>query len=268
MVSIKLQPDIDLHTAVNKKRINGTRASRIALQIDEPADPRLVERYMPLVNRVLKTIVKHLPRHVDVDDLHGIGVLGLITALPKYDPLKEKTFSGYLVLRIRGAIIDELRRMDYLPRTARARAVSLRKTSERLEQRYGRQVRDHEIRREMGLGDAEFRVLRQQIQPITFISLNHPDLMTEELNFHEVMTEENQSNGYDQVQHNEWRRMLFLNIRKLPTRQQSILLMYYFGGLRFNQIARIFSVSAPRICQIHHKALKNLRQLMTHVHVP
>ena len=268
MLSANLQPVLDPHTLGNTKRLNGSHASRFTNRIDEPVDPRLVERYIPLVNRVLKTIVKHLPKHVDADDLHGIGLLGLMTALPKYQPLKEKTFSGYLVLRIRGAIIDELRRMDYLPRSARSRADSLRKTSERLEQRYHRPVRDHEIRREMGLDDAEFRILRQQIQPIKFISLDHPDLTTDEPNLHEAIPEENHSHGYDQVQRKERRRMLLRNIRKLPARQKSVLFMYYFGGLRFNQIARIFSVSAPRICQIHHKALKNLRQIMTHVPVP
>lgn len=268
MVSVKLRPALDPHTPVKTKRINGRHTSRIALQIDEPADPRLVERYMPLVNQVLRTIVKHLPKHVDADDLHGIGLLGLMTALPKYHPLNEKTFSGYLVLRIRGAILDELRRMDYLPRTARDRANSLRKTTECLEQRYGRPVQDHEIRREMGLGDDEFRILHQQIQPITFISLDHPELMTEEANLHEAISGVNHYNGYDQVQRKERLRMLIRNIRKLPARQHSILLMYYFEGLRFNQIAQIFSVSAPRICQIHHKALKNLRQIMTHVPVP
>ena len=120
----------------------------------------------------------------------------------------------------------------------------------------------------MGLGDDEFRILHQQIQPITFISLDHPELMTEEANLHEAISGVNHYNGYDQVQRKERLRMLIRNIRKLPARQHSILLMYYFEGLRFNQIAQIFSVSAPRICQIHHKALKNLRQIMTHVPVP
>ena len=268
MVSAKLQSVLDPPTPVIPKRINGSQVPRSAIKINEPADPRLVERYMPLVKQVLKTIVRHLPKHVDTDDLYGIGLLGLMTALPKYNPLKEKTLSGYLVLRIRGAIIDELRRMDYLPRSARSRADSLRKTSERLEQRYGRPVQDHEIRREMGLDDGEFRNLLLQIQPIKLISFDNPELMAEELNLHEAIPDENHSRCYDQVQYKERRRMLFRNIRKLPARQQSVLLMYYFRGLRFNQIARIISVSAPRICQIHHKALKNLRQIMTHVPVP
>jgi len=93
------------------------------------SEPELIEQYLPLVRKVVMALARHLPPQVDMDDLQSVGTMGLIAAVRRYDKDQEKTFEAYAVMRIRGAVLDELRRLDSLPRTARAKARNLQETS-------------------------------------------------------------------------------------------------------------------------------------------
>src|SRR5471032_1467502 len=132
----------------------------------------LIERYLPLVRNVVDRIKLNVPAHVDADDLYSVGITGLIAAVRKFDPEQGSTFASYASLRIRGAILDELRRMDWCPRRARARARKLKESINALEQRLGRAATEPEICAELGLSSKDYAKWLDESRPVTFIAID------------------------------------------------------------------------------------------------
>lgn len=228
------------------------------------SEPELIEQYLPLVRKVVMSLARHLPPQVDVDDLHSVGTMGLIAAVGRFDSAQEKTFEAYAVMRIRGAVLDELRRLDSLPRTARAKARHLQETSSRLEQSLGREPSDDELSVAMGLKVGELRRMRNQVRPMNFISLDNRNTTgnEQEADMHEAIADENQQPGSEQCQQNELVDILREKIGELSERQRKILSMIYFENLRLSEIAEVFGVTEARICQIRSQAIANLRKHM------
>src|SRR5512135_1263948 len=125
----------------------------------------LIERYLPLVRNVVDRIKLNLPAHIDADDLYSVGVTGLIAAVRKYDPEQGSTFASYAAMRIRGAILDELRRMDWCPRRARARSRKLKLAINDVEQRLGRAATDAEVCAALGLSEKEYQKWVEEAKP-------------------------------------------------------------------------------------------------------
>ncbi len=139
-----------------------------------PVDEKeLIERYLPLVRNVVDRIKLTLPAHIDADDLHSVGITGLIAAVRKYNPDQGNTFAGYAATRIRGAILDELRRMDWCPRRVRARARKLKEAINALEQRLGRAATEEEICTDLGMSRKEYAEWLDESRPVTFIAIDH-----------------------------------------------------------------------------------------------
>ncbi|MEY2878939.1 MAG: hypothetical protein RLZZ15_1319, partial [Verrucomicrobiota bacterium] len=128
----------------------------------------LIARYLPLVRNVVDRLKLNLPAHVDADDLYSVGITGLLAAVRKYDPEQGHTFAGYAATRIRGAILDELRRMDWCPRRARARSRKLQGAINEVEQRLGRAATADEVRATLGLERAEYEKWVEEAKPVTF----------------------------------------------------------------------------------------------------
>src|SRR5471030_2820178 len=133
----------------------------------------LIVRYLPLVRNVVDRIKLNVPAHVDADDLYSVGITGLIAAVRKFDPEQGSTFASYASLRIRGAILDELRRMDWCPRRARARSRKLKTAINDVEQKHGRAATDDEVRAELGLEPKEYEKWVDEAKPVTFINIDH-----------------------------------------------------------------------------------------------
>ena len=132
----------------------------------------LIVRFLPLVRNVVDRIKLTLPPHIDADDLYSVGVTGLIAAVRKYNPEQGNTFAGYAATRIRGAVLDELRRLDWCPRRTRARARKLKESINDLEQKLGRTATEDEICEEMGVSQAEYRKWLDESRPVTFLALD------------------------------------------------------------------------------------------------
>ncbi|MBN1404670.1 MAG: FliA/WhiG family RNA polymerase sigma factor [Opitutales bacterium] len=228
------------------------------------AEPELIEQYLPLVRKVVMSLARHLPPQVDVDDLHSVGTMGLIAAVRRFDSDQEKTFEAYAVMRIRGAVLDELRRLDSLPRTARAKARNLQETSARLEQSLGREPNDEELSIALGMNTRELRRMRNQVRPMNFISLDNRTNPSgeQEADMHEAIADENQETGSDHCQQNELIEILRDKIDELSERQRKILSMIYFENMRLSEIAEVFEVTEARVCQIRSQAIANLRKQM------
>jgi RNA polymerase sigma factor FliA len=227
-------------------------------------EPELIEQYLPLVRKVVTALARHLPPQVDVDDLHSVGTIGLIAAVRKYDSEQEKTFEAYAVMRIRGAVLDELRRLDSLPRTARAKARSLQETSARLEQSLGREPNDDEVSMALGMKVGDMRRMRNQVRPMNFISLDNrmSSSSEQDADLHEAIADETQETGSEHCQQSELVDILREKIDTLGLRQRRILSMIYFENMRLSEIATVFGVTEARVCQIRSQAIANLRKQM------
>jgi RNA polymerase sigma factor for flagellar operon FliA len=221
----------------------------------------LIIRYLPLVRNVVDRIKLNLPAHIDADDLYSVGVTGLMAAVRKYDPEQGSTFAAYATMRIRGAILDELRRMDWCPRRARARARKLKEAINALEQRLGRVAKEEEIRADLGLSEKEFAKWMEDAKPVTFVAIDQRSEMedSEGASLHELLADESDVTGRDKLMKEETMKLVAQRIKELPDIPRKILAMYYFENMRLAEIAAVFGLTESRICQIHSQTVLTLR---------
>jgi RNA polymerase sigma factor for flagellar operon FliA len=227
----------------------------------QPADEReLIERYLPLVRNVVDRIKLNLPAHVDVDDLYSVGVTGLIAAVHKYDPTQDNTFAAYATMRIRGAVLDELRRLDWCPRRARAKARKIKEAINDIEQATGSAASEEEIQQRLGLTMKEFNRWMEEARPVTFVAIDGPaDDDHEGASLHELIADENNVLARDRMEHEELLQLVAQRIQQLPDIPRKILAMYYFENMRLAEIAEVFGLTESRICQIHSQTVLALR---------
>ncbi|HVS53687.1 MAG TPA: FliA/WhiG family RNA polymerase sigma factor [Opitutaceae bacterium] len=221
----------------------------------------LIERYLPLVRNVVDRIKLNVPAHVDADDLYSVGITGLIAAVRKFDPEQGSTFASYAAMRIRGAILDELRRMDWCPRRARARSRKLKSAINEVEQKLGRAATDAEVCASLGLSDKEYQKWVEEAKPVTFVAIDqHAEGEEGEgASLHELLADEADVTGRDNLEKAELLQLLTQRIAELPDIPKKILAMYYFENMRLAEIAAVFGLTESRICQIHAQTILGLR---------
>lgn len=227
----------------------------------------LIERYLPLVRNVVDRIKLNVPAHVDADDLYSVGITGLIAAVRKFDPEQGTTFAGYAAMRIRGAILDELRRMDWCPRRARARSRKLKSAINDVEQKVGRVATDAEVSAALGLDAKEYAKWVDEAKPVTFIAIDQgsESLEGEGPSLHDLLADENDVTGRDNLEKAELVQLLTQRIADLPDIPKKILAMYYYENLRLAEIAEVFGLTESRICQIHAQTILGLRAYLQRV---
>ena len=230
-------------------------------------EKELIVRYLPIVRNVVDRIKLNVPAHVDADDLYSVGVTGLIAAVRKFDPNQGNTFASYAALRIRGAILDELRRMDWCPRRARARSRKLKNTINDVEQKLGRAATDAEVCAALGVTPREYEKWVEEAKPVTFIAIDqHAD--GEEgagASLHELLADDTDKTGRDNLEKAELVQLLTQRISELPDIPKKILAMYYFENMRLAEIATVFDLTESRICQIHAQTILGLRAWLQRV---
>ncbi|MGH7943405.1 MAG: sigma-70 family RNA polymerase sigma factor [Opitutaceae bacterium] len=221
----------------------------------------LIERYLPLVRNVVDRLKINLPAHVDADDLHSVGISGLIAAVRRYDPEQGSTFSACAAVRIRGAILDELRRMDWCPRRARARTRKLKAAIDEVEQRVGRAATDDEVRAVLGLSGKEYAKWIEEARPVTFLAIDRHASNEDGVgaSLDELLPDESDLTGRETLEKAELLQLLTQRIAELPDIQNKTLAMYYFENMRLAEIAAVFDLTESRICQIHAQTILSLR---------
>lgn len=227
----------------------------------------LIERYLPLVRNVVDRIKLNVPAHVDADDLYSVGITGLIAAVRKFDPEQGSTFASYAAMRIRGAILDELRRMDWCPRRARARSRKLKAAINEVEQKLGRAATDDEVSAALGLNAKEYAKWVEEAKPVTFIAIDQESESEEGsgASLHELLADDNDVTGRDSLEKEELLQLLTQRIAELPDIPKKILAMYYFENMRLAEIAAVFGLTESRICQIHAQTILGLRGYLQRV---
>ena len=227
----------------------------------EVNEDALIERHLPLLKTTVDRMRIYLPPTLDLEDLYNVAFTGLASAARKFDPAQGVPFAAYATLHIRGAVHDELRRMDWTPRTIRDKAKKFSESVSALEQRLGRPALEGEVCAELSLKRAEYDELLDEIKPVSFVPLDgeafHDD--TESIALHEVIADETQTTGDAELQKKELLQLVFTQLQKLPEMQKKVLAMYYLEGMRLAEIAAVFGVTEGRISQINTQAVLSMR---------
>jgi len=205
---------------------------------------------------------------VEFDDLVGYGVFGLIDAIDKYDPEKNVKFKTYAVTRIRGAIFDELRLIDFVPRSVRQKTREIESTISSLEAQLGRTASDQEIAGALGMDESEYMKVIQKISGTSIISLN--DLWysgddNDKVSIGDSIESPSSLNPDVMVVNDEIRRVIVEAINELPDKEKKILVLYYYEDLTLKDIGRVLQVTESRVSQLHTKAVLHLRSKLTNI---
>jgi RNA polymerase sigma factor for flagellar operon FliA len=231
------------------------------------ARDKLILQYSPLVKYVAGRVSTGLPANIEQADLVSYGIFGLIDAIEKFEPGRGNKFETYAISRIRGAIIDELRAIDWVPRSVRYKAREIEKTIGKLEAELSRVPSDAEIAQHMGISENDLRNLYQQISLVSLVALD--ELMTvggdkgDSLPLIETLQDAGTADPVAAFESEEMKRILLQAINKLPDREKIVVTLYYYEGLTLAEIGQVLGVTESRICQMHTKAVLQLRSRMS-----
>lgn len=227
-------------------------------------ESEITERYLPLVRTVVGRIAMTLPAHVDAEDLYSSGLVGLLNAIRRYDPTSGTSFETYARVRIRGAVLDELRRLDWVPRSVHDKARKVEVVMRDLEQQKGRVPNENEMAKALNMSLDDYTDLIEQIRPATFICLDSArDAENEDgSSQYESIPDASQVDPGDCSARRELSRIVAERIESLPEMQRKVLALYYFEDLRLREIAAVFGVTESRICQIHSRAILTIKSFL------
>jgi len=219
---------------------------------------KLILQYAPLVKYVAGRMLVHIGQHVEYDDLAGYGIFGLIDAIDKFDYNKGVKFETYASLRIRGAIIDHIRRLDWVPRTLRQKNKQLEQAYAALEETLGREPTDEELAEKLSMSLEETRELMRKSSVLALVSLDDFLDQNYEASFSSLVSN-TQDSPEAQTEIHERQAMLADAISKLSEKEKLVVTLYYFEDLTLKEISSIMKVSESRVSQIHTKAISRLQ---------
>ncbi|WP_138734898.1 RNA polymerase sigma factor WhiG [Modestobacter excelsi] len=228
---------------------------------------RLILHYAPLVKYVAGRVGSGLPAHVEQADLVSYGTFGLIDAITRFEPSREIKFESYAMARIRGAIIDELRSTDWIPRSVRMKARQFERTVADLEAKLQRSPTDEEIADEMDTDVEEIRKFLGQLSLVNVVALDEL-LVDDDGSAPRLVDTLKDTAALDpqaMAEHGEARQLLARAVEQLPEREKVVVSLYYFEGLTLADIGRVLGVTESRICQLHTKAVLHLRSKLADI---
>jgi RNA polymerase sigma factor for flagellar operon FliA len=221
-----------------------------------------IEKYSPLVKYVAGKISTGMPQSVEFDDLISYGVFGLLDAIGKFDINRGIKFKTYAMTRIRGAIFDELRSIDWIPRSIRQKAKQMEQIISDLENKLGRPVEDEEIAQEMSISVDELQELMLQVSGTSIVSLNDIWYLgddNDEVSIIETLESPSTMNPDILVEKEEIKDIIVEAIKKLPDKEKKVIVLYYYEDLTLKEIGQVLDVTESRVSQLHTKAIMRLR---------
>ena len=222
----------------------------------------VIIKYSPMIKYVANRIAMRLPPHIEVDDLISVGVLGLMDAITKYDSSRGAKFKTYAEFRVRGAILDELRSMDWVPRSIRQKASKVDKVVQGLQAKLRRTPEDEEVAKEMGLSLDQFHQTLNETKSIPIFSLEDLGIAKEsgdQLSLLDCLAGKADADPQTQVRLVELKEIIAKAIDALPEKERLMVSLYYYEELTMKEIGAVLDITESRVSQIHSKAVYRLR---------
>lgn len=222
---------------------------------------KLIIEYAPLVKTVAGRLYMYLGNNVEFDDLVGYGIFGLIDAIDKYDYSKDIKFETYASLRIRGAILDQIRKMDWIPRTVRQKQRQIDEATKAVEAETGKTATDDAVAERLGISDDEYVNWQSQLNVTNLVSLNEfmeagaEPVSDAKHNSTFIEPEEN-------VSKEELKRVLKDSLENLTEKEKKVIVLYYYEDLSLKEISKVMEVTESRVSQLHTKALMKMKKTM------
>ncbi|HJL73455.1 MAG TPA: FliA/WhiG family RNA polymerase sigma factor [Nitrospinaceae bacterium] len=221
----------------------------------------VIKQYSPMIKYVANRIAMRLPPHIEVDDLISVGVLGLIDAITKYDPTRGAKFKTYAEFRVRGAILDELRSMDWVPRSVRQKASNIDSVVQKLQSKLGRPPEDEEVAGEMGISLDQFFDTLNETKSMPVLSLEGLGIAKEtgeQQSLLDCLAGKGDTDPQTQIRLNELKEIIAQAIDTLPEQARLMISLYYYEELTMKEIGAVLDVTESRVSQIHSKAVFKL----------
>lgn len=227
-------------------------------------EDQLVNQYLPLVRTVVGRLAMTLPAHVATEDLYSAGLVGLLNAVRRFDHKTGVLFETYARVRIRGAVFDELRRLDWVPRSVHDKARKVEQVMRRLEQKKGKIPTNLEMAKELDMTEEDYEKLLTEIRPATFVCLDSVRSAEQEgeATQHESVADSTQPDPSRTTERRELSSIIAKRLETLPEMQRKVLALYYFEDLRLREIAEVFGVTESRISQIHAAAILSIKSFL------
>lgn len=239
---------------IRKYKVNSKR-------IGHKQKHKVITEFAPLVKIIAQKIASRLPANIELDDLISAGVIGLMDAIEKYDPSRDNKFKTYAEFRIRGAILDELRAQDWIPRSMREKAKSVERAFHRVEQKLGRSASEDEAARELGMDLKEFQETLHQCKSISLLSLDEVGVFSngDRKSMLGLLEADRKTNPLVKLVGSEVREQVAAAIQDLPEKQRMVLSLYYYEDLNLKEIGEVLEVTESRVSQLHTQAVLRLR---------
>lgn len=234
-------------------------------RVDLAWQEQMVMQYAPLIKYIASRLALRLPSHISLDDLISSGIIGLIDAIHKFDPSKNISFKTYAEFRVKGAILDELRSLDWIPRSIRKKSHILEKAYGELERNLGRPAEPEEVCRALGLSLEEFYQLLDETKSVSLVELEGmwksgrhiPDFFDGELT--DVLQDETARDPFLALHFSELQEVMVRAIDALPDKEKLLVSLYYYEELTMKEIGEIMGYTESRISQLHTQAMLRLR---------
>jgi RNA polymerase sigma factor for flagellar operon FliA len=248
-----------MHTGAGASaRPRGSQAARHT----RPAGSRedILRRHLPLVRRVVQRLAARKPPHIELEDLVSWGIVGLLDAIGKYDPAKEAAFCTYAQFRIRGAILDHLRSLDWVPRSVRQKASLIEKTAHGLEGALGRPPSEDEIARELGMSLEDYQELVGRVGEMSLFSLEDLGFGSgeERINVERAL-EDGDEDPLGALLSRERVHLVAEAIARLPEREKLVVTLYYHEELTMKEVGAVLGLTESRVSQLHSQAMIRLK---------
>jgi RNA polymerase sigma factor for flagellar operon FliA len=252
-------------------KVNGARPVAAALAAAPAAitynKDNLLTRFAPLVRHVVERIATTLPRNVDHEDLYSAGVLGLLDAHAKFDAHKGVKFETYAVWRIKGAVLDQLRALDWASRSMRRKARNLDGVTRQLDQRLGRAASDEEVAKEMSMSREDFYRMLDQVRGAVLVSLDEARSGDEQepTTLADHLPDPNGIDLQEKLAEEEDKLLLLRLLDQLPEQERVVVALYYYEHMTLKEIGRALGISESRVSQVHTRAMSRLRLRLQNV---
>jgi len=232
---------------------------------EKPPLEKVIEEFLPLINYWANRYVYYGNPVINKEDLVSVGVMGLIEAYHRYDPSKKVKFKTFAEFRIKGAMLDEIRKLDIIPRSVKSKINEFEEKLRNLYQELGRMPKDEEIAKSMNLSLEEYYKFLESIKSVTFIDIENfkqkiPDLGEEDI--FEFIAGDKKEDPFEKYALKELQERLEKALEYLSEKERLVLALYYYEGLTMKEIAKILNYTESRISQIHNQAILKLRSIL------